>query len=103
MAFFGDSDQSYAKLAAWTIPLVPLFTFPLVGRMMDRLGLLVALCAANVMQILFGLLSLIPVLRLQIVTFIVYALGRQFFFGTYFALVMNVYVAEAKHIATSTL
>jgi MFS transporter, LAT3 family, solute carrier family 43, member 3 len=90
MAFFGD-DGTYGKIAAWTIPLVPLVTFPIVGRMMDRFGLLMTLPMANVFQILFGLLSLIPILRIQPLTFIVYALGRQFFFGTYFALVIQMF------------
>lgn len=92
MSYFGDSDQTYAKIAAWTIPLVPLVTFPIVGRIMDKFGILVALPLANVFQIVFGFLSLIPILPLQMFTFISYALGRQFFFGTYFALVIQMCV-----------
>lgn len=80
MDSLGDSDGVYTEAFGWLSiggVVVVFFT----GTIIDRYGLVGGLWGSNISGLLLSVLSLVPVLELQIVTFAVFVIFRSFLFS----------------------
>ena len=86
----GDASHHYLYSKAFAViaPLGFLGT-PIIGILLDKAGLVTAFIFVNTCQLLFNGMFMIPILPLQIATFIVYAVCRSYLYSSKFALIAN--------------
>eukprot|EP01138_Halocafeteria_seosinensis_P005628 gb/GECG01005753.1/.p1 GENE.gb/GECG01005753.1/~~gb/GECG01005753.1/.p1 ORF type:complete len:545 (+),score=49.92 gb/GECG01005753.1/:1-1635(+) len=83
----GDTDGTFTEVFGW-ISLGGLGAVFVTGTIIERYGLVGGFWGSNISGVLLSILSLIPVLELQILTFIVFVIFRSFLFSiaaTFFA------------------
>eukprot|EP01138_Halocafeteria_seosinensis_P005630 gb/GECG01005755.1/.p1 GENE.gb/GECG01005755.1/~~gb/GECG01005755.1/.p1 ORF type:complete len:573 (+),score=56.39 gb/GECG01005755.1/:1-1719(+) len=76
----GDTDGTYTQLFGW-ISLAGVGAVFVTGTIIDKFGLVGGFWGSNISGILLSALSLIPVLELQVLTFIVFVIFRSFLFS----------------------
>jgi LAT3 family solute carrier family 43 protein 2 len=80
----GDNDGMYVRAVGYIIPFGFLLV-PISGYIMDKYGLAVSMHLINVLGLVFGVLILVPNLKLQMMTYVVVAIFRIVLFSSGFA------------------
>eukprot|EP01138_Halocafeteria_seosinensis_P005627 gb/GECG01005752.1/.p1 GENE.gb/GECG01005752.1/~~gb/GECG01005752.1/.p1 ORF type:complete len:615 (+),score=66.71 gb/GECG01005752.1/:1-1845(+) len=77
---FGDEDGSYTQAFGW-ISLGGIFAVFVTGTIIDKYGIVGGFWGSNISGILLSVFTLIPVLQLQVVSFLVFVIFRSFLFS----------------------
>ncbi|KAA8497952.1 Protein FMP42 [Porphyridium purpureum] len=81
--FYHDDARTgyfYSSLFGWILPVGIVF-IPLIDFTVRRFGLIFSLQMTNVLGLVYGLMTLIPVLAVQVPVFIVFTCFRAFLYG----------------------
>lgn len=76
----GDSHGTYTQIFGW-ISLAGVGVVFVTGTIIDKYGLIGGFWGSNISGLLLSVLSLIPILELQILTFLVFVIFRSFLFS----------------------
>lgn len=76
----GDSGEAYTQAFGW-ISLGGVFAVFVVGTVIDKYGIVAGFWGSNFTGILLSILTLIPSLKLQVVSFFVFVVFRSFLFS----------------------
>jgi len=93
--FLGDSDGYYADVFSYVLPSGILF-FPLIEQTLVRVGITRSLHITNILGVVFGILVLIPSLKLQVFTFFVFTGFNAFLNST-----VNTFIAVYFGVETT--
>ena len=94
LSTFGDKDAFYANIFSFVLPAGIVFV-PVIEFCVRRLGVIGTLNLTNMGGVLFGVLLLVPVLRIQMVNFALFACFRAFLYAT-----LNTFIAFTFGVRT---
>ena len=85
------------EVFSWTLPAVFIIS-PLIGWSVDKAGIVNSLVAMHCCALLFSILKMVPILKLQFFTFAVFSIYRGLFFTVIMALLLKMYLHLSHHL-----
>ena len=95
MQSYGDSTALYSHIFSFVLPCSPFFV-PLMNYTLGQLGLVGQMQLITGCGLLYGALVFIPVLQVQLLTFLCFVMFRSFLYAT-----IGIYIAEVFGLATN--